>query len=350
MPRIAIIILNWNGLDDTLECLGSLPETASIYVVDNASKNNELASIKKPVIKIQNAANLGFAEGNNVGIRRAIEDGADWICTLNNDTVVDRHFLENAEERISIMPSTVGIIAPLMLQYDDRVRIDNTGHELLTTGDTIPRDRNRLLKAKEADQEDPFGACAGAALYRVEMLRHIGLFDSDFFLNYEDSDLSLRAIVQGWRVVHCEELIVYHKGGASIGKIKDSAYRVRSQRNMLMAYLHSVPALVLLLNLPCVLLRDFLALGISAITLQWTVLSILIRSRMEVLKNFPLILKKRREIQKNRIMSSWEFWRRQGSWTMVYFQYLKEFLTICFSPKRSPQTYFQRFRHQSKSP
>ncbi len=101
-PKIFIIILNWNGKNDTLECLDSAREidfeNYEIVVVDNGSEDDSVQAIRskyKDVIIIENGANLGFAEGNNVGIEYALLHEADYIFLLNNDTVVDPGVIRN---------------------------------------------------------------------------------------------------------------------------------------------------------------------------------------------------------------------------------------------------------------
>lgn len=345
--HIAIIILNWNGLQDTLECLESVFKNDypnySVYIIDNASKNDELKEMKEfcknqiqdsrskiPIFFMQNEKNEGFAEGNNVGIRQALEKGADYIFTLNNDTVVDPHFLSAAIEcihnsKFEIQDSSprIGIVATTMMNYSQRTKLDNTGHLLLTTGDTVPRDRNELVFISSFPRS-PMGACAGAALYSSEMLKKIGLFDKDFFLNYEDSDLSLRGIVQGWSCLHSLNSIIYHKINASIGKIKNDAYRIRSLRNQLWAYTHNTPLLVILLNLPWIILRDLLVILISIISLRWKITSIFLASRFAFLKSLPTVLKKRRKVLKHQKVSSWWYWTHQTSWLSIYWKYFKE--------------------------
>ncbi|MBI3900540.1 MAG: glycosyltransferase, partial [Chlamydiia bacterium] len=100
-PKIFIILLNWNGKYDTLECLTSLkklkPPKFQLLIVDNGSKDDSVIEIRKqhPHIPIlETGQNLGFAEGNNVGMKWALSKGAEWILLLNNDTVVDPHLLE----------------------------------------------------------------------------------------------------------------------------------------------------------------------------------------------------------------------------------------------------------------
>lgn len=347
-PHIAIVILNWNGFEDTLECLLSVFENNyhqySIYLVDNASKDDELSRIKRylkqyssakksfeklPKIHfIQNKENFGFAEGNNVAIRQALANGADYIFTLNNDTIVDPKFLSEA---IKGLNERTGIVATKMINYYDRTKLDNTGHDLLTTGDTVPKMRNEpiqnskhvlsLSNGFKIQNYHPMGACAGAALFSANMLKDIGLFDKEFFLNYEDADLSLRSIVRGYSVVFCPTSIVYHKINQSIKKIKNTDYRIRSQRNQLWAYLHNAPWLVILLNLPWIILRDLLVIIISIITFRWTITKIFICSRIEVLKTLPKIWKKRRAVQKHRKISALDFWFRQTSFLTTYWKY-----------------------------
>lgn len=336
-PHIAIMILNWNGLQDTLECLESVFKNDypnySIYMIDNASKKDELSEIKKfcaahqslpKIYFVQNQHNLGFAEGNNVGIRQALANGADYIFTLNNDTIVDRHFLSAMIEYIH--HSKLGIVATTMVNYHHRHKLDNTGHLLLTTGDTVPRNRNEDLHNSKFTIQDspPFGACAGAALYSSAMLREIGLFDKDFFLNYEDSDLSLRGIVQGWECIHSPKSIIYHKINASIGKIKNNAYRIRSQRNQLWAYTHNTPLLVILLNLPWIILRDLLVIIISILTFRWKITAIFLASRIAFLKSLPTVLRKRRKVLSHQKVSSWWYWCQQTSWLSTYWSYFRE--------------------------
>lgn len=368
-PHIAIIILNWNGLDDTLECLESLRKQShknvSIYVIDNASKNDELKTIKQnfsSIVPIQSKSNLGFAGGNNLGIKKALEEGAEWIFLLNNDTVVDPNFLTNAIQFINKTPNdptcppnpepaewgrrnipknpngpNIGILATTMVNYYHRSKLDNTGHDLLTNGDTVPRNRNahfslNILNNPKTPNNPILGACAGAALYNSEMLKQIGLLDEDFFLNYEDADLSLRAIVQGWECYHCPDSIIYHKINASIKKVKNTSYSIRSQRNQLWAYLHNTPLLVIFLNLPWIIIRDILTILITLITFRWTITKIIIISRWEVLKTMPKILKKRRKVQKGRKISALSYWKQQKSWFSTYWNY---FMMIIVKRKKS---------------
>src|SRR3972149_12101418 len=101
-PKVAIIVLNWNGKNDTLECLASIDKMdyPSIYVilVDNGSQDGSVAAIQRKfpeVMIVETKSNLGFAGGNNMGIRYALRNGAEYVLVLNNDTIVDPQLIKS---------------------------------------------------------------------------------------------------------------------------------------------------------------------------------------------------------------------------------------------------------------
>ena len=132
-PRVCIIILNWNGLEDTVECLGSLNKITypnyEIIVVDNGSRGNDAELLKQRcgdyIHVIENDKNYGFAEGCNIGMRYAIEERADYFLLLNNDTVVDSIFLD---ELIKTAENDIaGIVGPAIYFYDSPDEIQSRG-------------------------------------------------------------------------------------------------------------------------------------------------------------------------------------------------------------------------------
>ncbi|MBI2588514.1 glycosyltransferase family 2 protein, partial [Candidatus Berkelbacteria bacterium] len=203
MPYISIIILNWNGLDESQRCLKALFESNypvkswEVFLVDNGSEEKEGRILKKqfPAIRLMESQNnLGFAGGNNLALAALLKEGkADFALTLNNDTVVDSNFLRELAV-LAENDSQIGAVASKMLFYDQPKTIENVGHNLLVSGDIVPRGRGEA-ESLYASVVEVMGACAGAAFWRVKMLRQIGLFREEFFANYEDADLSLRGIV-----------------------------------------------------------------------------------------------------------------------------------------------------------
>src|SRR3989339_346256 len=122
-PLVYILILNWNGKEDTLECLSSLKKidypNYKTIVIDNGSTDDSVKIINKkyPKIKIiENKKNLGYAEGNNVGIRYALKNKADYVLILNNDTIVDKKFLTELV-KVGESNEKVGIVGPNVYCY-----------------------------------------------------------------------------------------------------------------------------------------------------------------------------------------------------------------------------------------
>ncbi|MBP2681099.1 MAG: putative glycosyltransferase, partial [Candidatus Krumholzibacteriota bacterium] len=137
VPRVAIVVLNWNGKVLTMECLESLASltyaNAEVIVVDNGSSDGTADAVRKTygdrVTIIENPTNLGFAGGNNVGIRRALEGGADYVLLLNNDTVVDRALVDRLVETIT-ESRNIGIVGPKIYYASPADRIWFAGAEV----------------------------------------------------------------------------------------------------------------------------------------------------------------------------------------------------------------------------
>jgi GT2 family glycosyltransferase len=198
---------------------------ASIIVVDNASSDGSIRHIEKKypeVSLIKLRKNRGFAGGVNAGIKHAIEQGSEYIALLNNDAVADKNWIKNLVEFLESHPE-VGIATSKITDADQKF-FDSTGDIYTIWGLPYPRGRGEDAKANKYDETEPvFGASGGASLYRVEMLKQIGLFDEDFFAYYEDVDLSFRAQLAGWQVFYIHNAVAYHHIGATSSKIKGFA-------------------------------------------------------------------------------------------------------------------------------
>lgn len=226
MAKIAVVIPNWNGAEYLGACLDSLLKQslpARIIVVDNASADGSLELLGKfaGVEVIRNGRNLGFAGGVNTGFRRAIEDGAKYVATLNNDAVADKDWLKELAGCLDRHPEA-GIVTSKILSADGK-HVDSTGDFLTVWGLPYPRGRGETDSDKYDEPGEVFGASGGASLYRAKVLKEIGLFDEAFFAYYEDVDLSFRAQLAGWKVRYRPTAVVHHKIGATSGKIKGFA-------------------------------------------------------------------------------------------------------------------------------
>ena len=229
-PIVAIIILNWNGLRDTLECLESLamityPNYELIFV-DNGSTDGSVPCLRSRypnLTIIENEQNMWFAEGNNTGIRYALAKGAEYVLLLNNDTIVPPGFL-NALVAVAESDARVGIVGPLIVYYDNPHTIWSAGGETnLFSGIVGNRLQNRpLANCEGVIHVDWVSGCA--ILIKADVIEKIGLLDKDYFLYLEDADWGFRAREHGYlSLIDCNTSIL-HKVGSSLTRISDSYY------------------------------------------------------------------------------------------------------------------------------
>lgn len=267
--KIYVIILNWNGFADTCSCLDSLlPERHSnlqLVVVDNASSDNSCAEIRNwavgnginlislsrteaesgelsnntegGLILIQTGANLGFAGGNNVGMRYALRRGAEYIWLLNNDTVVSPASLQPMLNAMCA-DHAVGIAGSCVLYYDRPQMVQTAGMKLGPFALTISHlGRGRSFPdsaVTEQREVDCVPACS--LLVKKEVIADIGLIDEDYFMYHEDIDWQIKAKRAGWRIVYVPDSKILHKCGGSTKKVSYvSAYYQSRNKFLLIA-------------------------------------------------------------------------------------------------------------------
>lgn len=237
--KVSIIILNWNRKKDTIECLESIEKLQisnyelEIVVVDNASSDGSQKAVEqifKKIIKknvsckqIRNTANLGFAAGNNVGMKYALDSGADYLLVLNNDTEVDKGLINRLLEVANKHPKA-GTIAPKIyfakgFEFHKRYKKQDLGKIIWYAGGDMDWnnvygsnhgvdevDKGQFEKTRETDFAT--GACM---LLRSEALKDVGLFDEKYFMYLEDADLSQRLKKKGWEVLYTPKTDIWHK-------------------------------------------------------------------------------------------------------------------------------------------
>jgi GT2 family glycosyltransferase len=215
-PKVSIIVLNWNGLEDTIECLESLKKITypnhEVIVVDNASSGNDVKVLRERyrdyIHIIQNEKNYGFARGNNVGIRYALDKGADFVLLLNNDTVVAPDFLD-VMVRVAGSDERIGIVCPKMYRYFQPEQVCFDGGERIhlwwgtKTSELRPDDERAVV-----DTEFAIGT---AMLIRRKTLEQIGLLPEEYFFGVEDLDYSLNALRNKFRILVARRATVWHK-------------------------------------------------------------------------------------------------------------------------------------------
>ncbi|MFN2544505.1 MAG: glycosyltransferase family 2 protein [Actinomycetota bacterium] len=232
-PVVHAIVLNWNGWPFTERCLHSLDGLADpkprVLVVDNGSTDGSDRRIREafpdvPVLRAD--TNLGFAGGMNLGIRRALQEGAAFVWLLNNDTEVEPLALQGLLREAG--NERVGIVGSVLRSAWDHDEIQAWG------GGSIGRWLG-LTELWTSPRTTPPDYVTGASmLLRRRMLEGIGLLDERYFLYFEDADLSLRAAAAGWRLAVAGASVVYHHGGAST-RTTDGALPVQADERLVRA-------------------------------------------------------------------------------------------------------------------
>lgn len=255
-PLVSVIIVNFNGRKFLQDCLSSLLRQSyspfEVILVDNASHDGSVEFVREhfPQVRILvEKVNLGFAGGSNAGIREA---QGEFILTLNNDTITDPRFIENLVRPMT-SDSHLGMCASKMLFPDGR--INSTGICISRSGAAWDRGIFEQNSGQYDNEDEVFGPCAGAALYRRAMLDEIGLFDEDFFIYMEDVDLAFRARLAGWECRFIPAAKVIHIMGGSSGIHSDLSV-FYGNRNLLWNAIKNFPMRTLLISLPWIIGRN----------------------------------------------------------------------------------------------
>lgn len=268
MVAVSLIIVNRNGEDLLDDCLSSLKRQTyrdfELIFVDNGSTDGSLAKVADLMPDATCVAlteNTGFAIGNNRGMQRA---QGKYIVLVNNDTELDENFLAEL-----VAPAErddgVGMVAPKILDFYQRDRIDSVGG-LILCRDGLAQGRGRCERDEgQYDELDEVLVPSGcAALYRREMLDEVGLFDETLFMYCEDTDLGLRARWAGWKAVAAPRAVIYHKYSALAGAYSPlKMYYV--ERNHFLVALKNLP-LFSVLQLPFWSVYRYFLMAVAVVT------------------------------------------------------------------------------------
>ncbi len=317
--QIPIIIVNWNGVEDSKECIESVLKMEysgfDIYLLDNGSAGND-ADVLKAHFKdetrvhiIRSPENLGFAKGNNLVVEKILDKGYEYVALLNNDTVVDKPWLESLVQ--VAQDHNAEVVSSKLVNYFDKKRLDNIGHQMLNTGEIIP-----IAHAGNTDDynriSENMGSCAAGTLYSTRLIRHLGLFDPYFSTGYEDAELGVRAYVAGYRCMYAPDAVVYHKVGRSIGKVFDERYPAMIQRYIWYSYFKLMPLTVMMLNLPFIVLKAVILIILNLVFLRFKYMRIMFYGWKSTWSNRKEIKRARRAFfQKIKPRSSWQILRQQ---------------------------------------
>ena len=262
MKKVAIVILNWNGWKDTLQCLKTINQLSvvscqlSVIVVDNGSTDNSVKKIKNEKLKmkndnlklkiIKNEENLGFAEGNNVGIRYALKQGVDYVMLLNNDTFVDKYLVD---QLVKVMEEDkeIGILGPKIYFahgfefHKDRYKKEEEGKVIWYAGGEINWENvycshkgvDEVDKGQYEKQEETDFISGCCMMVRREVFDKIGFLDKKYFLYLEDVDFCIRAERAKFKIIYTPKAHLWHKNASSSEKPGSKIHQYYQTRNRL---------------------------------------------------------------------------------------------------------------------
>ncbi|HLW67958.1 MAG TPA: glycosyltransferase family 2 protein, partial [Gemmataceae bacterium] len=222
-PLVSVIIVNYNGRRYLPDCLGSLERQRlprgeyEVIVVDNDSTDGSVEWVKEayPAVKvIALKENVGFARGNNLGLRPA---RGEYIALLNNDAVAEPNWLHEAVATLEVSPKLGGVASKIRFHDDPRV-LNSTGLVLYRDGRGGDRGFREEDRGQFEQEDEVFGPCGAAMVVRRELLDDLGGFDERLFLYYEDLDLAWRARLRGWSFHYCPKAVVQHVHCGSAGE------------------------------------------------------------------------------------------------------------------------------------
>ncbi len=304
-PAASVIILNYNGKEVIGDCLASVSRQVfrdyEVIVVDNGSTDGSDRIVREildgPVFSgratfVPLKKNLGFPGGNAEGLKKA---RGTYIVLLNNDTEPDPLWLKELVLAAQTHPAA-GIVASKLVDWKTG-RIDSAGDGYTTTLKGFKRGEGEVDRGQYDRMAFVFGACAGAVLYKREVLDRIGFLDEDFFLIHEDTDLNFRAHLAGWKVLYTPTALVRHKVRSTIGAMSEKAVYYTLRNSELMR-LKNIPLPVFLLYLPEFLIGTVTEFIYFA--LKHGHLKLYFRAKVDALRMAPRMLKKRKEITKIR--------------------------------------------------
>lgn len=294
LPKVSVIIVSTNELHHLKRCLPSIfrqryPDY-EVLVVDNASTDGSVEYVAQefPRAKIiRNGANLGYTGANNVGFKHA---SGDYIAVLNPDTQVEPDWLRELVIALQADPRA-GLATPKILMMDDPTRLNTCGNEITFTGLTFCRGLDQ--PAEKYNQLEIVSAVSGAAfVIKRSVLEQIGGFDESFFIYYEDTDLSLRAMLAGYVCLYVPSSVVYHQYTLRFSPRKCFL----QERNRYFSLIKTLRWRTLIALLPMLLLSELIAWSYVLLQGPEHVRSKL-RSYAWLISNRQQVLEARRRVQ-----------------------------------------------------
>lgn len=230
-PEVHFVILNYNSSEDTIECLQHLEKITypnfKVVIVDNASTDQSVMKLR-PFCEnhtlIESKRNLGYANGNNIGIKFALQESAAYICILNSDVEVEPDFLQPIIDMMG-KDAKIGLCGPCICEYKEREKVQAMGANInLFTGLTQRKHKGKDYASieMEAVEVDYLGGACFVA--KAEVFHRVGFIPENYFLFFEETEFCLRVKRQRYKILCYTGSRVYHKGSATISKYGGLSY------------------------------------------------------------------------------------------------------------------------------
>lgn len=246
-PLIVSVILNTNRREDTLECLASLERSIytnhKVIVLDNHSTDGSNEAIRDnfPLVQVEELEeNLGYAGNNNVGIQLAMEQGADWVFVLNEDTILDEECLTHLVA-VGESDDRIGIVGPMVYHHDKPEVIQSAGGKFGPRWEIfhLAVDEQDKGQYKDPHQVDWITGCG--LMIRREVIQQVGMIDERYFYFWEETEWCLRAGRSGWKIIHVPQAKLWHKGVQFNHQPKPSVTYYATRNRLLTLAKHQAP-------------------------------------------------------------------------------------------------------------
>lgn len=314
LPSVSVIIVNYNGLKYLDRCLNSLLDNRypklQIILVDNASADCSVDHVSKkfPKVKIiRSTTNLGFAGGNNLGIKHA---KGKYVLLLNNDTEVEGDFVKNLVSAFDELPN-LGCVQPKIVLMREKTKIDSCGTFLTDSMLLYHYGLNKDQSLKTYNRPFPVFSVKGAAmLIRKDLIDKIGLFDEDFWSYYEETDFCHRAWLAGYQTWYFPKAKVYHLVGGTSTLFDNDFVQYRNARNRLSSFIKNFETATLLKVIPVYLFSNFIASLIWLFMGKTKHFLGLHRAIYWNITHLKEVLRKRGKVQKLRVLADKEIFKK----------------------------------------
>ena len=301
--RVSVIIPNYNGAHFLRDCLDSIREQSykgfEVIVIDNASKDESVDILKSEYPEVRlvlNKSNLGFAGANNLGYKYA---KGDYILFLNNDTRLDEDCFKELVEKIELEKEQVGVAFAKILRMDKSNVYDAVGSYLTSFGFLYHLGFKEIDNGQYDNLEYIFSPKGVCFLVARKIIDEFGLFDSDYFAYFEESDFFWRVWLRGYKITFMPKAVVYHKVGGTCTQLSSPFIDYHSFKNRIASLIKNLGGFSALYILP---LHIFCCIIISLLyvfMLKFRNSGAVLRAVGWNIRHLPQNLKKRNNVQKN---------------------------------------------------